>query len=197
MGIIEILVSVIFVLAIGVGVSLAMGESSRKEFLFARLCFITAALALAGAYFYWLHETNQSSGLKIIFGIVTTIVIVVGLPITLRWVNNREKALRTRTSHDGGEGGIGAFGVRGGAGGKGPAPGGGGAAGPAIKLPGGGYIIPGAAGGGGGGPKGGRGGDGGSVILPGMIIEGGKGAESAPVQLPNSSQNEKDDSPTR
>lgn len=196
-GIIEILLSVVFVLSFGVGVTIAMGEASHKEFLFARLCFIIAALAIAVAYFYWLHEPNLSLGLRIIWGIITVCLIFVCF-LMVRWVHNREKALIERTSiNNGGEGGIGAFGVRGGAGGKGSAPGGGGAAGPAIKMPGGSYIIPGAAGGGGGGPKGGRGGDGGSVIMPGLIIEGGKGAESTPVQLPNSNQNEKDDFPTR
>jgi hypothetical protein len=95
-GMAEFLVSVIVVFAAGTGVALTLSGDTASEFLWARICYLLAAAALLGVYFYWTYEVPRNSTLRLFLGAVVGVIVVAGTPELLRWVNFREALATTR-----------------------------------------------------------------------------------------------------
>jgi hypothetical protein len=95
MGLVELLLGVVFTLGIGVGFGVgAMGDAGNVEFVIARAAFWVAALAVAGAFFYWLSEGDRENRLIITLGIVSGLLVFVGLPFSQKWLDAREAKIR-------------------------------------------------------------------------------------------------------
>jgi hypothetical protein len=95
MGLIELLLGVVFTLGVGVGFGVgATGDAGNVEFVIARAAFCVAALAVAGAFFYWLSEGDRENRLIIILGIVSGLCVFVGLPFSQKWLDAREAKIR-------------------------------------------------------------------------------------------------------
>jgi hypothetical protein len=180
MGAVELLISVIFVLALGVGITLTTSAISPPEFFWTRICYILAATALAAGYFLWISQAPRSAWTRVLLGSVVGISVFVGLPALLQWVNVRATAALTlsqATSLPAGAGGTagsarveyGEGDAKGGKGGKGGAPGGGpgGKGGDATVIGGKGSAL--AGDGGDAGQNLGDGGQGGSSAWPKMV----------------------------
>jgi hypothetical protein len=90
MGIIELLVGVVFALALGTGVSLTMGGDGSTEFLWARICYLIAAAALVAAYAIWLRSSTQLQTTRILIGILIGGLVFAGTPELFRWVDSRQ-----------------------------------------------------------------------------------------------------------
>jgi hypothetical protein len=99
MGLIEILVGVVFTVCVGIGVGVgAMGDAGTVEFSVARAAFVLAALAVAGAFFYWLSEGGKENRAIFFLGLAAGVWVFVGLPFQMKWLEAREakiKALET------------------------------------------------------------------------------------------------------
>jgi hypothetical protein len=90
MGPIEILISVVFTLAVGVGVALNTSATTPAEFWIARGCFGIAAAALLAAYIVWLWDGARDPALRVLLGALIGILVIPGTVEALNWVNFRE-----------------------------------------------------------------------------------------------------------
>jgi hypothetical protein len=180
MGAVELLIGVIFVLALGVGITLTTSAISPPEFFWTRICYILAATALAAGYFLWISQAPRSAWMRVLLGSVVGISVFVGLPALLQWVNVRATtalALSQAASLPAGAGGTagsarveyGDGDAKGGKGGKGGVPGGGpgGKGGDATVIGGKGSAL--AGDGGDAGQNPGAGGQGGASAWPKMV----------------------------
>jgi hypothetical protein len=94
MGLVELLLGVVFTVCVGLGFGLgAMGDAGGVEFIIARAAFAVAAIAVAGAFFYWLSEGDKDNRLIVIFGIVAGLLVFIGLPFSQKWLTIREAKL--------------------------------------------------------------------------------------------------------
>jgi hypothetical protein len=89
MGPIEILLGVAFPLLLTGGLAFAMSGSTSPEFLVARICFVLSAIDLAGLVIWWLYVTVNSSW-KTAIAAALAVLLVTGLPATLRWIDGKE-----------------------------------------------------------------------------------------------------------
>jgi hypothetical protein len=96
MGIIEILIGVVFTLAVGVGVAVNTSATTTAEFWFARSCFGVAAAALLVAYVVWIWSAPRDPALRVLVGVLIGVLAVPGLAETLYWVNFREGLSQVR-----------------------------------------------------------------------------------------------------
>lgn len=96
MGIVELLVGVV-VLCIGVGMSMTTSALTSGEFWVARICFLIAACALIGAYFFWL-DASRSTSSRVVLGIIVGLLVIPGTTEGIFWVNKREVAIELRGS---------------------------------------------------------------------------------------------------
>src|SRR6266702_3847069 len=92
MGLIEILIGVVFVLAFGTGVGVTTSANTAAEFMFARACYVVAAIALVAAYLWWLHEADRTPFPRVAVGILAALISLVGVPEAIRWVGARAAA---------------------------------------------------------------------------------------------------------
>jgi hypothetical protein len=92
MGARDILVGVVCTVCVGLGVALATSAHTALEFWAARACFIVAALGLVGAYFLWLREDVHERVVRYALGAVLIVLVIVGTPATILWINYREGA---------------------------------------------------------------------------------------------------------
>lgn len=92
MGAIEILLSVVFVLAAGTGFAVTYPAVTNGEVLFAKGCFLLASLALCAAYFVWLIEADRPQVMRIVLGIVVGVIALIGTAEALSWVRSKEQA---------------------------------------------------------------------------------------------------------
>jgi hypothetical protein len=94
MGIFDILLGVVFVTALGLAVGLgAMSDAGTPEFLVAKACFVTAALALAGAFGYWFREKDRGTLSVCLFGSIAGAWLFLALPLQLKWLDGRQEKL--------------------------------------------------------------------------------------------------------
>jgi hypothetical protein len=86
MGAVEILLTVVFAIAVATGVSVTT-SAAAGEFWIARACYIVAAIALFAAYLVWLKKSRQkpisSSAREILLGVVTLCLVAIGTPAAL------------------------------------------------------------------------------------------------------------------
>jgi hypothetical protein len=95
MDFLSLLVTVIFPLALSIGLGLGtMGDPESFEFWVARCGFIVSALALGGAYAYWLYEEPRAVKWLIVWGSVAGIYCAVALPLELRWLDQRHARIK-------------------------------------------------------------------------------------------------------
>ena len=90
MGPIEILIGVVFILAVSVGVAMNTSAATPAEFWIARGCFGVAAVALLTAYIVWICTEPRDPALRVLLGVLVGILVVPGTVETLNWVNFRE-----------------------------------------------------------------------------------------------------------
>jgi hypothetical protein len=94
MALVDWLLGIVFMAALAVAVTLTTSAITAAEFWFARVCFISAALAVVAAYFAWRAKWRSrpisSLLVEIIFGLLTGGIVVIGLPTALYWVHSRE-----------------------------------------------------------------------------------------------------------
>lgn len=100
MSLIELLISVVFVLAFGTGMAMTTAADSANEFMFARVCFYVAGLAVIAAYFWWLHDADRPTVPRIGIGILAALIALVGMPEAVRWVNVRETIFISKKDDD-------------------------------------------------------------------------------------------------
>jgi hypothetical protein len=95
MGAVEILLTVVFALALGTGVTVTT-SATIGEFWIARTCYVIAAIALIAAYLVWLRKSRQrpisSMAWEILLGVITFGLVVIGTPAALFWINSRERS---------------------------------------------------------------------------------------------------------
>jgi hypothetical protein len=77
----------------GLGITLAVSDSSAREFLMARACFWSSAVLLAVIAMYWELKTESTTTLGIVVGCIIGVAVFVLLPVSIRWVDAREKKL--------------------------------------------------------------------------------------------------------
>src|ERR1700682_5141936 len=83
--VVGVLVSVL----IGVGFSV-LGYNP-PEFTIARCCFWLSALILGGMQMFWQYQTERPAPWRITVGVAILVMVGVGLPECLRWVNSKER----------------------------------------------------------------------------------------------------------
>jgi hypothetical protein len=85
----------IFLALFGLGAALAVSDANDIEFWVARICFIAAALDLAGFTVAWLYLAEKLTPRFAIFGAIIGALILVSLVGGLRWVNYRQDKTST------------------------------------------------------------------------------------------------------
>lgn len=93
MGVVEILLGVVFTLAVGTGFSMTTGATTSAELWVARSAFIVAALALCGTYAYWVMREEQPVLLRLLVAAFIGLAVVVGTTEAMYWIGGRENAL--------------------------------------------------------------------------------------------------------
>jgi hypothetical protein len=76
MGLIEILIGVVFTLAVGVGVAMTTSASASAEFWVARGCFGVASVALLVAYFVWIWSAPRDPAWRVLIGTLIGVLAV-------------------------------------------------------------------------------------------------------------------------
>lgn len=94
MGARDILLGVVFVLAAGTGVALTVSANDAAEFWGARISYLVAAAALVGWFVLWLREGRRSKLASWGVGVFIALIVMVGAPALLLWVNHREALTR-------------------------------------------------------------------------------------------------------
>jgi heme/copper-type cytochrome/quinol oxidase subunit 4 len=89
-NVINILISVVFAIAIGLAVTVTTSASAGYEFWIARLLYLLAAISVAVAYFLWIATHSEASISTVSFGLVAAVLIVIGIPASFYWVDRRE-----------------------------------------------------------------------------------------------------------
>jgi hypothetical protein len=94
---VELLLTVVFALALGTAVAVTTSAGTAAEFWFARACYLAAAGALGSAYVVWLLESLRrplSSLIReVVLGAITAIAVLAGTPALIIWVNSREASV--------------------------------------------------------------------------------------------------------
>lgn len=93
---IEILIGVVFTLAVGVGVALTTSGTSSAEFWIARGCFGLASAALLTAYIFWVWSGPRDPSWRVLLGALVGVLAVAGTTETIFWVNFREQKSEAR-----------------------------------------------------------------------------------------------------
>ncbi|MDR3417917.1 MAG: hypothetical protein P4L83_17225 [Nevskia sp.] len=88
----DILIGVIFVLALGAGIGMTPAAETTNEFFWTKASYVIAALALAIGFFFWLFEEERHLAQRTILGSVVGMFIFVGIPELLSWVSSKEAA---------------------------------------------------------------------------------------------------------
>jgi len=96
MNAIEILLSVVFALAVGTGVNLTTAGTNTAEFFIARICYFIAGGALLAAYLVWVYTGEREPSWRVLLGVLVGVLVVVGTTETILWVNTRERAFFTQ-----------------------------------------------------------------------------------------------------
>jgi hypothetical protein len=89
--VINILISVVFVTAIGLAVTVTTSASAGYEFWIARLLYLIAAISVAVAYFVWIVTHRAESISTLLIGLVVAAIIVIGIPASFYWVDLRQQ----------------------------------------------------------------------------------------------------------
>jgi hypothetical protein len=89
---IDFVLAIVFMAALGTGVTMTTTGVNAVEFWFARGCFVIAALAAMYAYFSWYSRNRPALGLgiKLIVGALAATVVVLGTPLSVYWIHIRE-----------------------------------------------------------------------------------------------------------
>jgi hypothetical protein len=91
MGLIEILIGVVFTLAVGVGVAMTTSATTGAEFWVARGCFGIAGAALLVAYVFWVWSGPRDPSWRVLAGAIVGVLVVAGTTETILWVNFRQQ----------------------------------------------------------------------------------------------------------
>jgi len=85
----DFLLGVVFATLLAVGLTMGSSGHGVLEFWVARACFAGAAATAVGAYVHWVREKPRSRSAKGLLGILTVVVVCVGFPAMILWVNAR------------------------------------------------------------------------------------------------------------
>jgi hypothetical protein len=88
---IEILLGVVFTLAVGVGVALTTSGTTPAEFWIARGLFALAGAALLAAYVVWIATGPRDPSWRVLLGALVGVLAVAGTTESLFWTGFRER----------------------------------------------------------------------------------------------------------
>jgi hypothetical protein len=101
-AVIELLLGVIFSVALGAAFTMTTSAVTAAEFWIARACFVVAASAAAVAYLVWRERWRSrpisSLPAEIAFGMLAGLVVFIGLPASQYWVHLRELPVLAKAS---------------------------------------------------------------------------------------------------
>jgi len=89
---IEVLLGVLFPIFIAVGIAMAASGTDPLEFTVARVGFWLAAIDIFGLVVWWFYKHNEGIW-QYIVGIFIVFIVVILLPIALRWIDAKEAAI--------------------------------------------------------------------------------------------------------
>jgi hypothetical protein len=93
-ALVELLLSVVFAVALGAAFTMTTSAATGFEFSVARAFFVLAAIAAMTAYLVWRAKWRSraisSLSTEIGFGVLAACLVFVGLPASLYWIHARE-----------------------------------------------------------------------------------------------------------